>query len=50
MYFKRKLAYMAIGCLFTCIMLIRCGTDTEPNVAEVLKVRENENDRLHFFM
>lgn len=50
MCFKQKLACIAIGCLFTCAMLIGRGTDTEPNVAEVLKVRENKNGRLHFFM
>ena len=33
---------MAIGCLFTCAMLIGCGTDTEPNVAEVVKINEPE--------
>lgn len=42
MCFKQKLAYLAIGCLFTCVMLIGCGTDTESNVAEVVKINEPE--------
>ena len=40
MYFKQKIAYMAIGCLFACIMLIGCGADTESNVAEVVKIND----------
>lgn len=31
---------MTIGCLFTCAMHIGCGTDTEANVAEVVKISE----------
>ena len=40
MCFKQKLTYLAIGYLFTYAMLIGCGTDTESNVAEIVKINE----------
>ena len=42
MYFKQKLAYIIIGCLFAYAMLIGCGTDTESDVAEIVKINEPE--------
>ena len=42
MYFTQKLAYIIIGCLFAYAMLIGCGTDTESDVAEIVKINEPE--------
>ena len=42
MYFTQKLAYIIIGCLFTYAMLIGCSTDTEFDVAEIVKVNESQ--------